>query len=173
MPPGAVNGVRHMDVEEPLTVCTPQKPSAGGTQLTTILCPPPLFQSGGNDFKTRGMVPRALAQVFNDIVEKPEQSFEIRVSYMEIYNDRIYDLLAEPGLANADELQIQEDSKGLVMVLGWAGEEPKNMPERIWRNGEASKGPPDSLLGTGFVECSFYADEWLFSFKRQIFRTSC
>jgi len=74
--------------------------------------------SGGNDFKTRGMVPRALAQVFNDIVEKPEQSFEIRVSYMEIYNDRIYDLLAEPGLANADELQIQEDSKGSISVRG-------------------------------------------------------
>eukprot|EP00668_Euglena_longa_P011895 GGOE01014315.1.p1 GENE.GGOE01014315.1~~GGOE01014315.1.p1 ORF type:complete len:741 (+),score=211.83 GGOE01014315.1:42-2264(+) len=72
--------------------------------------------TGGNDFKQRGLVPRAIAQVFNDIVAKPEQSFQIRVSYMEIYNERIYDLLRDPGDAPSEELQIQEDPKGNISV---------------------------------------------------------
>lgn len=72
--------------------------------------------SGGTDFKSRGMVPRAIGQVFNDITNKPEQSFEIRCSYMEIYNERLYDLLADPSQANPDDLQIQEDSKGSISV---------------------------------------------------------
>eukprot|EP00667_Euglena_gracilis_P003068 EG_transcript_3077 len=73
--------------------------------------------TGGNDFKQRGLVPRALAQVFNDIVAKPEQSFQLRVSYMEIYNERIYDLLRDPSeAASAEELQIQEDPKGNISV---------------------------------------------------------
>mmetsp|Transcript_108318 Transcript_108318/g.187099 ORF Transcript_108318/g.187099 Transcript_108318/m.187099 type:complete len:745 (-) Transcript_108318:746-2980(-) len=72
--------------------------------------------SGGNDFKQRGMVPRAIANIFNDITNKPEQSFEVRVSYMEIYNERLFDLLADPASANPDDLHIQEDAKGSISV---------------------------------------------------------
>ena len=63
------------------------------------------------------MVPRAIANIFNDITNKPEQSFEIRVSYMEIYNERLFDLLADPASANPDDLHIQEDAKGVQNSL--------------------------------------------------------
>jgi kinesin family protein 6/9 len=45
------------------------------------------------NFRNRGIAPRAIAQIFSHVAAKPETEFAIAVSYMEIYNERIYDLL--------------------------------------------------------------------------------
>eukprot|EP00760_Papus_ankaliazontas_P030870 PhM_4_TR505/c1_g1_i1/m.78366/K10397/KIF6_9; kinesin family member 6/9 len=70
---------------------------------------------GGGDYKTRGMVPRIIKHLFDEATTRAEKLFEISVSFMEIYNEHIRDLL---DVNNAEELQIQEDSKGAIGVKG-------------------------------------------------------
>eukprot|EP00755_Sulcionema_specki_P037713 Sspe_Gene.109472::Locus_89615_Transcript_1_1_Confidence_1.000_Length_774::g.109472::m.109472/K10397/KIF6_9; kinesin family member 6/9 len=70
--------------------------------------------TGGNDFKTRGIISRAISDIFNEIAQQPDKTFQVSVSYMEIYNERLYDLL-DP---TTEDLLIQEDSKGCITVRG-------------------------------------------------------
>jgi kinesin family protein 6/9 len=65
------------------------------------------------NFKQRGVTPRALALLFSLIEDRPQHEFDVSLSYMEIYNERIFDLLSE-GLGEAEqqqqgELQVVED----------------------------------------------------------------
>lgn len=45
-------------------------------------------------YSTRGLIPRSLSDVFRIVAERPEMAFTVRCSYMEIYNETLYDLLA-------------------------------------------------------------------------------
>lgn len=59
-----------------------------------------------------GVIPLAITDIFSYIRENPSREFLLRVSYLEIYNEKIYDLLtqAAPGLAQ-EEIKLREDSK--------------------------------------------------------------
>ena len=46
-----------------------------------------------------GLARQAVDQIFNTIKESQDKMFLLRVSYMEIYNEGVYDLLAEVKLA--------------------------------------------------------------------------
>jgi kinesin family member 6/9 len=46
-----------------------------------------------NNFKYRGIIPRAIAQVYHEISSKFDQAVTIRTSYVEIYNEMMFDLL--------------------------------------------------------------------------------
>ncbi|XP_068415595.1 kinesin-like protein KIF9 isoform X2 [Eschrichtius robustus] len=46
------------------------------------------------NYKHRGILPRALQQVFKMIEECPTQAITVRVSYLEIYNESLFDLLS-------------------------------------------------------------------------------
>uniref|UniRef100_A0A8C6BC41 Kinesin-like protein n=1 Tax=Monodon monoceros TaxID=40151 RepID=A0A8C6BC41_MONMO len=46
------------------------------------------------NYKHRGILPRALQQVFKMIEERPTQTITVRVSYLEIYNESLFDLLS-------------------------------------------------------------------------------
>jgi kinesin family protein 6/9 len=41
------------------------------------------------EYKYRGIVPRAIAQVYHEIAAKFDQAITIRVSYIEIYNEMV------------------------------------------------------------------------------------
>ncbi|KAB5536454.1 kinesin motor domain-containing protein [Coniochaeta sp. 2T2.1] len=63
-----------------------------------------------------GVIPLAITDIFSYIRETPSREFLLRVSYLEIYNERIHDLLSmstAPGAANApqEEIKLREDSK--------------------------------------------------------------
>lgn len=49
-----------------------------------------------NNYKQRGIIPRAIQQVYHEISLKFDQAITIRVSYAEIYNEKMVDLLAPP-----------------------------------------------------------------------------
>ncbi|TGJ86631.1 hypothetical protein E0Z10_g2134 [Xylaria hypoxylon] len=64
-----------------------------------------------------GVIPLAITDIFSYIRETPSREFLLRVSYLEIYNERIHDLLSMPA-ANAtgaaaaqEEIKLREDSK--------------------------------------------------------------
>ena len=75
--------------------------------------------TGGENFKTRGLIPRAITDLFFELSHIPEKAFDVSVTYIEIYNERLYDLLSNEDLTSTQQLAIREtgDSmsvKGLV-----------------------------------------------------------
>ncbi|KAG2187591.1 hypothetical protein INT44_005280 [Umbelopsis vinacea] len=76
----------------------------------TFICSPYFFIKGTED--EPGVVPRAVNDVFAIISETTEKEFLLRVSYLEIYNETLKDLLAP----DSDDLRIHEDKKRGVYV---------------------------------------------------------
>lgn len=60
-----------------------------------------------------GVIPLAITDIFSFIRETPHREFLLRVSYLEIYNEKIHDLLsASAGNGAAqEEIKLREDSK--------------------------------------------------------------
>lgn len=64
-----------------------------------------------------GVIPLAITDIFSYIRETPSREFLLRVSYLEIYNEKIHDLLSMPtnggvgGAATQEEIKLREDSK--------------------------------------------------------------
>jgi centromeric protein E len=59
-----------------------------------------------------GVIPLAITDIFSYIRETPHREFLLRVSYLEIYNEKIHDLLIPPGQAGPqEEIKLREDSK--------------------------------------------------------------
>lgn len=66
-----------------------------------------------------GVIPLAITDIFSYIRETPSREFLLRVSYLEIYNEKIHDLLSPPpanggvgpGSSQPEEIKLREDSK--------------------------------------------------------------
>ncbi|KAI1935741.1 Kinesin-like protein kip2 [Ophidiomyces ophidiicola] len=65
-----------------------------------------------------GVIPLAITDIFSYIRETPHREFLLRVSYLEIYNEKIHDLLSTPvsagvgpGGVQQEEIKLREDSK--------------------------------------------------------------
>ena len=72
-----------------------------------------------NNYNYRGTIPRAITRVFQEIGNKPEFDFTIKVSYLEIYNETFFDLLSPiPSHEQKGDISIQEDSKGNLILKG-------------------------------------------------------
>lgn len=72
-------------------------------------------------FKYRGLVPRAVTQLYALTQNKFDQAITIRVSYAEIYNEKIRDLLpnsSNDGIGVEQNLQITDDQRGGVAIKG-------------------------------------------------------
>ncbi|CAJ2501032.1 Uu.00g038850.m01.CDS01 [Anthostomella pinea] len=64
-----------------------------------------------------GVIPLAITDIFSYIRETPSREFLLRVSYLEIYNEKIHDLLSMPtgntvgAMGAQEEIKLREDSK--------------------------------------------------------------
>ena len=65
-----------------------------------------------------GVIPLAITDIFSFIRETPHREFLLRVSYLEIYNEKIHDLLRPsieggigPGAVQQEEIKLREDPK--------------------------------------------------------------
>lgn len=70
---------------------------------------------GGTDYRTRGITPRAIKAVYEEIASHADKTFKVRVSFVEVYQERIHDLI-NPG--SNEDIAIQEDAKGNIAVRG-------------------------------------------------------
>ena len=71
------------------------------------------------DYKYRGLIPRCISLLFQEKESRYEQDITIGVSYLEIYNEMMYDLLASSQTPDAhNNLAVQEDLNGRVNVKG-------------------------------------------------------
>jgi len=71
-------------------------------------------------FKYRGILPRAVTQIYALTGNKFDQAITIRISYAEIYNEKIRDLLVtNEGISAVEQnLQITDDGRGGAAIKG-------------------------------------------------------
>lgn len=67
------------------------------------------------NYSHRGIIPRALQHVFRDVDMRSDRIYSISVSYLEIYNESLRDLLADDPAAASDSLSILDDSANTVV----------------------------------------------------------
>lgn len=70
------------------------------------------------NFKYRGIIPRAINQLFVETGRHYDMDFTISASYLEIYNEQIFDLLGDGEDRAYGGLTVLDDSKGEVHVRG-------------------------------------------------------
>ncbi|KAK4309435.1 hypothetical protein Pmani_018932 [Petrolisthes manimaculis] len=90
--------------------------------------------------KNPGIIPLAIQNIFHTIQNTPDREYLIRVSYMEIYNENISDLIAERE-KRGKSLSIREDTSGSVYVTDLK-EECVNCEENLlalMRKGEKNR----------------------------------
>ena len=106
-----------------------------------------------NSFTYRGIIPRAITKLFNEISNKPEFEFNIQISYLEIYNEIMFDLLPESGNFKGERanIEFQEDNKGNVMVKGLSKHKVTNEEEcfNLLFEGESNRTISEHKLNQG------------------------
>ena len=106
-----------------------------------------------NNFTYRGIIPRSITRLFNEISNKPEFDFNIQISYLEIYNEIMFDLLPENGnfAGERANIEFQEDSKGNVSVKGLSKHKVTNEEEcfNLLFEGESNRTISEHKLNQG------------------------
>ncbi|XP_044776341.1 kinesin-like protein KIF27 isoform X2 [Neomonachus schauinslandi] len=64
----------------------------------------------------KGIIPRAIQEIFQNISENPSIDFSIKVSYIEVYKEDLRDLLELE--TSIKDLHIREDEKGNTVIVG-------------------------------------------------------
>ncbi|XP_071340945.1 kinesin-like protein KIF9 [Trachinotus anak] len=70
-------------------------------------------------YKQRGIIPRALQEVFKEVEKRTEHSFSVHLSYLEIYNETLVDLLAplqgSPHPSSRGMVVMEEPGRGVFI----------------------------------------------------------
>ncbi|XP_060774921.1 kinesin-like protein KIF9 [Neoarius graeffei] len=72
-------------------------------------------------YKQRGIIPRAIQEVFHEIDNRVDHSFSVHLSFLEIYNETLVDLLASVKggqMKHCGPLAVVEEPEGGVSVKG-------------------------------------------------------
>lgn len=80
-----------------------------------------------------GVVPRALSALFEGLQSHVEP-LTVRISYFEVYNEQLYDLMEDAPVAwprERPQLKLKEDSKGRVFVQGLTEVEVNSAEEAL------------------------------------------
>ncbi|KAG0619180.1 hypothetical protein M758_4G122100 [Ceratodon purpureus] len=101
-----------------------------------------------------GVIPRAIQQIF-ETLDKDDQEYSVKVTYLELYNEELTDLLAPEEYSKVviDEkikkpLALMEDGKGGVLVRGLEEEIVTSASEiyTLLDRGSAKRQTADTLL---------------------------
>ncbi|XP_026577746.1 chromosome-associated kinesin KIF4A [Pseudonaja textilis] len=74
------------------------------------------YTTGQENDPTVGAIPRVIMMLFQELEQKAEWQFTLKVSYLEIYNEDILDLLAAGK--ERTQISIRENPKGGIKILG-------------------------------------------------------
>uniref|UniRef100_A0A1I7Z7K2 Kinesin-like protein n=1 Tax=Steinernema glaseri TaxID=37863 RepID=A0A1I7Z7K2_9BILA len=98
---------------------------------------------------TCGVIPRALHHIFTELEKQELEEYSVRVSYLELYNEELYDLLGASDIQST-RLRIFEDpmKKGSVVINGMEEVPVKNRDEvyRLLRRGAERRKTAATLM---------------------------
>eukprot|EP00899_Mesostigma_viride_P011692 jgi/Mesvir1/20523/Mv25338-RA.1 len=80
-------------------------------------------------YAQRGIIPRAISHVFREIDMQSNREIKVQVSYLEIYNEVMYDLLADNPSAADNLVVIEED--GATAVKNMVKKDAKSEEEAL------------------------------------------
>lgn len=81
-------------------------------------------------YQNRGLLPRALTHLFKEVERRNDEHLILRVSYLEIYNEVLYDLLGNADKKSRSPLSITEvDSE--IHVRGLVSHPVRNEQEAL------------------------------------------
>lgn len=108
---------------------------------------------GGDLPAEAGVIPRAVRQIF-DTLEAQNADYSMKVSFLELYNEDITDLLAQEDYSKSTEdkqkkpISLMEDGKGCVVVRGLEEEAVYSANDiyTILERGSAKRRTADTLL---------------------------
>uniref|UniRef100_A0A9I9CG39 Kinesin-like protein n=1 Tax=Cucumis melo TaxID=3656 RepID=A0A9I9CG39_CUCME len=100
-----------------------------------------------------GVIPRAVRQIF-DTLEEQNADYSMKVTFLELYNEEITDLLAQEDQSRSAEekqkkpISLMEDGKGAVVVRGLEEEAVYSLSEiyTLLERGSARRRTADTLL---------------------------
>ena len=77
------------------------------------------MSGSSSNFNYRGIIPRSITRLFQELGGKIDFDSKVSISYLEIYNEIIFDLLSPvPANEQKGEINFQEDAKGNIVVKG-------------------------------------------------------
>ncbi|XP_028923700.1 chromosome-associated kinesin KIF4A isoform X2 [Ornithorhynchus anatinus] len=77
-----------------------------------------------------GVIPRVIQLLFREIERRADTDFTTRVSYLEIYNEEILDLLC-PARDKSSQINIREDPKQGIKIVGLTEKAVGSGPEMV------------------------------------------
>lgn len=125
-----------------------------GTGKTYTMEGPQRKSKTGEFAADAGVIPRAVQQIF-ETLDRDEQEYSVKVTYLELYNEELTDLLAPEEYSKVviDEkikkpLALMEDGKGGVLVRGLEEEvvTSANQIYTLLDRGSAKRQTADTLL---------------------------
>lgn len=105
------------------------------------------FTMEGKDEPTalRGIIPRTFEQIFFGIEQHPDRQFLVRVSFLEIYNEEIHDLLAKSSKSKLDLKEGQEGGFYVKDLSSFVVKEIAEMKE-VMETGRGSRHTGETLM---------------------------
>eukprot|EP01022_Parablepharisma_sp_SALTPOND_P033173 TRINITY_DN88260_c0_g1_i1.p1 TRINITY_DN88260_c0_g1~~TRINITY_DN88260_c0_g1_i1.p1 ORF type:complete len:885 (-),score=123.96 TRINITY_DN88260_c0_g1_i1:940-3594(-) len=100
------------------------------------------FTVRGNEMSP-GLIPLSITEIFREIPKVKDRKFKIRVSFLELYNETIHDLLVE----DSEKLEIKESMHG-VFVKGLSSFEVNSLEEAMMflKEGDTRKKMAETRL---------------------------
>ena len=93
--------------------------------------------------ETEGLIQYAARDIFNTIEQHMNSNSEsaVKISYVEIYNEELRDLLSDKRKSNQSSLVIREDRKGVIAIENLKEVAVRNLDQlmQVFRVGEANK----------------------------------
>ncbi len=94
-----------------------------------------------------GLIPLSITEIFKETAKVKDRNFRIKVSFIELYNETINDLLKEGN----DSLEIGEDRRGVgTFIKGLTCSEVTSLPEamRFLQDGDRRKKVAETSMNT-------------------------
>jgi kinesin family protein 4/21/27 len=70
------------------------------------------------DSELLGVIPRAVRDIFRMISEKEDSDYVVKVSFIELYNEQLFDLLSQQARREDRMVDLREDGKGGIKMPG-------------------------------------------------------
>ena len=96
--------------------------------------------SAGEDPILEGVIPRSVKDIFAHIMEKQDTEFLVKVSFMELYNEQLFDLLSGKPRREDTMVDIREDGNKGIKIPGLTETPISSVLEAMTMLEKASEG---------------------------------